>query len=75
MRKILGTLLILITVFSFGQDSGEIDEFREDIKKNKTQAKNALGNYNYDGSKITYYITKSTAQNKEVEVEAESSPE
>lgn len=63
-----------ILLFAFGfavlfaQTAANLTEFKENIAKQKAEAKAALKPYRFDGSKITYFNFKTYKQTKEVEI-------
>lgn len=70
MKHIILTALTIaaVSMAVMAQTSEEIAAFRQSIMDNKETAKDAIGSFRYDGSKITYFNYKSYEQVKEVEV-------
>ncbi len=68
MRK--GLMLVGFVVFSlaFAQTVTNLTEFKENIKRNKAEAKEVIKPYLYDGYKTTYFNYKTYKQVKEVEI-------
>ncbi|MEX1001628.1 MAG: hypothetical protein WDZ35_05895 [Crocinitomicaceae bacterium] len=64
--------ITLIAVFALGlviaQTASNLTEFKENISRQKVEAKKALKPYRYDGSKVTYFNFKTYKQVKEVEI-------
>lgn len=68
MKKTLSLLAILGVAFVFAQTASNLTEFKENISKQKVEAKKELKPYRYDGSKVTYFNFKTYKQVKEVEI-------
>ena len=68
MKKTLTLLAIFALAFVFAQTAANLTEFKENISKQKVEAKKALKPYRYDGSKVTYFNFKTYKQVKEVEI-------
>ena len=65
-------LITLLAIFGLGlviaQTASNLTEFKENISRQKDEAKKALKPYRYDGSKVTYFNFKTYKQVKEVEI-------
>ena len=65
-------LLTIVAIFGLGlviaQTASNLTEFKENISRQKVEAKKALKPYRYDGSKVTYFNFKTYKQVKEVEI-------
>jgi hypothetical protein len=68
MKKILTFSALMGLALVFAQTASNLTEFKENISKQKTEAKKALKPYRYDGSKVTYFNFKTYKQVKEVEI-------
>ncbi|WP_066759637.1 hypothetical protein [Crocinitomix algicola] len=68
MKRTLTILGIFGIAILFAQTAANLTEFKENIASQKTEAKEALGSYRFDGSKITYFNFKTYEQIKEVEI-------
>lgn len=68
MKKVLTITAVLGLFTLFAQVASNLTEFKENIDKQKTEAKTALKPYRYDGSKVTYFNFKTYKQVKEVEI-------
>ncbi|MCB9224785.1 MAG: hypothetical protein H6582_11445 [Crocinitomicaceae bacterium] len=68
MKKILTITALFGLALVFAQTADDLTEFKEDIAKQKVEAKKALKPYRYDGSKVTYFNFKTYKQVKEVEI-------
>lgn len=68
MKKTLTILGIFGFVLLFAQTAANLTEFKENIASQKTEAKDALAPFRFDGSKITYFNFKTYEQVKEVEI-------
>lgn len=68
MKK--GILFIGFLVFAlvFAQTVTNLTQFKENIKKNKAEAKASIKPYLYDGYKTTYFNYKTYKQTKEIEI-------
>ena len=65
-----GFILLFVFGFAilFAQTAANLTEFKENIANQKTEAKDALKPYRFDGSKVTYFNFKTYKQTKEVEI-------
>jgi hypothetical protein len=68
MKKILTIAALFAMAIVFAQTASNLTEFKENISKQKIEAKKALKPYRYDGSKVTYFNFKTYKQVKEVEI-------
>lgn len=68
MKRALTIIGIFGMVILFAQTAANLTEFKENIASQKTEAKDALEPYRFDGSKITYFNFKTYEQVKEVEI-------
>jgi hypothetical protein len=68
MKKILTILAVLGLGLVIAQTASNLTEFKENISKQKVEAKKALKPFRYDGSKVTYFNFKTYKQVKEVEI-------
>lgn len=68
MKKLLTLVAIFGIGFVIAQTASNLTEFKENISKQKVEAKKALKPYRYDGSKVTYFNFKTYKQVKEVEI-------
>lgn len=68
MKKILTIASLFVLAFVVAQTASNLTEFKENIAKQKLEAKKALKPYRYDGSKVTYFNFKTYKQVKEVEI-------
>lgn len=68
MKKVLTIIAILGLGLVIAQTASNLTEFKENIARQKVEAKKALKPYRYDGSKVTYFNFKTYKQVKEVEI-------
>lgn len=68
MKKTLTIAAIFGLAVLFAQTASNLTEFKENIAKQKVEAKKELKPYRYDGSKVTYFNFKTYKQVKEVEI-------
>jgi len=68
MKKTLTIIALFGFALVFAQTAANLTEFKENISKQKVEAKKALKPYRYDGSKVTYFNFKTYKQVKEVEI-------
>lgn len=68
MKKILTVAAVFVLGLVIAQTASNLTEFKENISKQKVEAKKALKPYRYDGSKVTYFNFKTYKQVKEVEI-------
>lgn len=68
MKKTLSFIALFGFAVVFAQTAANLTEFKENIAKQKVEAKKALKPYRYDGSKVTYFNFKTYKQVKEVEI-------
>jgi len=68
MKKFITSLAIFGAILVFAQTATNMDDFKENIKSNREEAKKAIKPYLYDGYKTTYFNFKTFAQSKEVEI-------
>lgn len=68
MKKIITLAAIFGLGLVIAQTASNLTEFKENISKQKVEAKKALKPYRYDGSKVTYFNFKTYKQVKEVEI-------
>lgn len=68
MKKIITLAAIFALGLVIAQTASNLTEFKENISKQKVEAKKALKPYRYDGSKVTYFNFKTYKQVKEVEI-------
>ena len=68
MKKGFAILGIFVFAALFAQQVTNLTEFKDNIKKNKAEAKESIKPYLYDGYKTTYFNYKTYKQVKEVEI-------
>jgi len=68
MKKGLALLGLFVFAAVIAQTATNLSEFKNSIKQNKTEAKNAIKPYLYDGYKTTFFNYKTYKQTKEVEI-------
>ncbi|MFK8044074.1 MAG: hypothetical protein AB8B72_01165 [Crocinitomicaceae bacterium] len=68
MKKGLALLGLFVFAAVIAQKVTNLSEFKDSIKQNKTEAKNAIKPYLYDGYKTTFFNYKTYKQTKEVEI-------
>ena len=68
MKKLTSLIAIFALGFVIAQTAANLTEFKENISRQKVEAKKALKPYRYDGSKVTYFNFKTYKQVKEVEI-------
>ncbi len=68
MKKGFAILGMFVFVALFAQQVTNLTEFKDNIKRNKAEAKESIKPYLYDGYKTTYFNYKTYKQVKEVEI-------
>lgn len=68
MKKTLTIIALFGFAMVFAQTAANLTEFKENISKQKVEAKKELKPFRYDGSKVTYFNFKTYKQVKEVEI-------